>query len=252
MNVRPDETGVSLWREVYERLTREIRGGSFEPGQRLPSDVELAKDYGVARQTMRRALSALRDQGILRIEQGRGTFVTDKPLDFRIGGTIFLDQNLRAANALGRRRILGIESRQASPDVAKKLGIDVGDTVTAVRVSGSANGQEIGVGENVFATSMLPDLPGICDKLFQTQQHLIFPELIEKFGRQGLHRATIRLGARPPTLLEEQALHIDRNEYVIETISLIVDSVKSPCYLSLMSYPSSRVCFHLDEEISLK
>lgn len=236
---------------MYERLAREIRGGAFAPGQQLPPDTELAKDYGVARQTMRRALSALRNQGMLRIEQGRGTFVTDQPLAFRIGGTIFLDQNLRALNILGRRRILGIELSTASSDVARKLGVGTGDSITGVRVKATADGQDIGVGENVFAVSSFPDLTQICEELFQTQAHLSFPELIKNCGRKGLHRATIRIGARPPTLYEEQSLNIDRTEYVIETISSIVDGDKSPCFLSFMSYPSSRVCFHLDEEISL-
>jgi DNA-binding GntR family transcriptional regulator len=70
-------------------------------------------------------------------------------------------------------------------------------------------------------------------------------------GWRGLHRSTLRLSARPPTLLEEQILEIEQTEYVVETVSIIVDGSGSPRYLSLMSYPSSRVRFYLEDEMSL-
>ncbi|MDE1994679.1 MAG: GntR family transcriptional regulator [Rhizobiaceae bacterium] len=248
---RSEESGVSLWREVHDRLAREIRGGTYSPGQRLPPDTEMAKDYGVARQTMRRALSALRDQGVLRIEQGRGSFVTDTPFDFRLGGRIFLDQNLRAANVQGYRRILGVDRREASAHESHVLGIAVGGPTTSVRVATAVGGREIGVGENIFAQSGLPGVTEVCEDLLRSSQILSFTALLEEMGWRGLHRSTLRLSARPPTLLEEQILEIEQNEYVLETVSIILDGSKAPCYLSQMSYPSSRVRFYLDDDVSL-
>lgn len=245
------EAGVSLWREVYDQVAREIRGGALAPGDRLPPDIDLAAKYGVARQTMRRALSTLRDQGYLRIEQGRGTFVTDKPFDFRIGEKIFLDHNLMASHALSRRRIVSIEYRSAPSQVAAKLEIGTGDLIAAVRVAGAADGREIGCGENIFSVERFPELKVMCEQLLESGAHFSFSDLFEKLKRSGLHRAMIRLSARPPTVLEETILKIDRREYVIETASLIIDGDKSPCYFSFMSYPSSKVSFYLDDEIAL-
>jgi DNA-binding GntR family transcriptional regulator len=61
---------------VRDALLREIDAGKYAPGDRLPSEAELCAAYGVARETARRAISALRDQGRVETEWGRGTFVT--------------------------------------------------------------------------------------------------------------------------------------------------------------------------------
>ncbi|GIP37517.1 HTH-type transcriptional regulator LutR [Paenibacillus sp. J31TS4] len=60
---------------IRDDLKRKIEEGELEPGQRLPSVVELAARYGVGRSSIREALSALKAMGWLSIRQGGGTFV---------------------------------------------------------------------------------------------------------------------------------------------------------------------------------
>ena len=65
-----------------ERIAGEVRSailaGRFRPGERIESENELAARFGVSRQTVRKALAALIEQGYLRAEHGRGTFVTQR------------------------------------------------------------------------------------------------------------------------------------------------------------------------------
>ncbi|GGG62704.1 FadR/GntR family transcriptional regulator [Paenibacillus radicis (ex Gao et al. 2016)] len=60
---------------VAEHLLTQIREGAWQPGQRLPSVVELAELYGVGRSTIREAVSALKATGWLDVRHGGGTFV---------------------------------------------------------------------------------------------------------------------------------------------------------------------------------
>ena len=68
----------------YERIAGELRAailaGKHRPGARIESENELAARYQVSRQTVRKALAALIEQGYLRAEHGRGTFVTERSL----------------------------------------------------------------------------------------------------------------------------------------------------------------------------
>jgi DNA-binding GntR family transcriptional regulator len=71
------DSAVLVWRQVADDLTADIRSGELPPGARLPSEVELAEIYGVARVTIRRAVAELRKDGLVVVVHGRGTFVRE-------------------------------------------------------------------------------------------------------------------------------------------------------------------------------
>ena len=60
---------------VYEQIERLIRRGEFPKGVKLPPESELARSFGVSRPVVREALARLREEGIVRSQQGSGTFV---------------------------------------------------------------------------------------------------------------------------------------------------------------------------------
>lgn len=64
-------------RPVYETLRQRIDDGVYAPGQQLPAHLHLAREFGVASLTVRQVLAYLEQEGLLRIQQGRGTFVVD-------------------------------------------------------------------------------------------------------------------------------------------------------------------------------
>jgi GntR family transcriptional regulator len=64
-----------LWQQVYDDLMSEIRSGDLAVDDRLPSEFELAEQYGVSRDVIRRAKEAMVGEGWLIVLQGRGTFV---------------------------------------------------------------------------------------------------------------------------------------------------------------------------------
>jgi len=68
------------WRQIAADLREQIRAGSYPPGTRLPSNIALAKRYGVATETIRSSLEELRGEGIVETRSTRGTFATGKPV----------------------------------------------------------------------------------------------------------------------------------------------------------------------------
>ncbi len=62
--------------QTIQQLKRSIVTGEFEPGQRLPTERELAVRLGVSRNTLREAIRALTLGGILEARQGSGTYVS--------------------------------------------------------------------------------------------------------------------------------------------------------------------------------
>ncbi len=66
-----------LYVQIEEDLEQKITSGALKPGERIPTEEELVRDYGVSIITVRRAVIELSKKGLLDKQQGRGTFVRD-------------------------------------------------------------------------------------------------------------------------------------------------------------------------------
>jgi DNA-binding GntR family transcriptional regulator len=73
---RFDPHGPELvYMQIADDIAGQIERGELRDGQRLPSEAELASEYGAARMTIRRAARELRERGLVRIVSGKGTYV---------------------------------------------------------------------------------------------------------------------------------------------------------------------------------
>lgn len=80
----PRAPGIAVWESVRADLLSRIQQGEYATGEQLPSETALARDYGVNRLTVRRALNELARMGVLRTEHGVGSFVVPQPMRHRI------------------------------------------------------------------------------------------------------------------------------------------------------------------------
>jgi DNA-binding transcriptional MocR family regulator len=69
-----------LWQQVYDDVLGDIRSGSLALDDRLPSEFDMAEQYGVSRDVIRRAKAQLAEEGWLVVLQGRGTLSLVVPL----------------------------------------------------------------------------------------------------------------------------------------------------------------------------
>ena len=73
---RFDPRGPELvYMQIADDIAGQIGRGELVAGQRLPSENDLAAEYGVARMTVRRAARELTERGLIRVVTGKGTFV---------------------------------------------------------------------------------------------------------------------------------------------------------------------------------
>lgn len=64
-----------LWQQLAGILRAQIRSGELPPGRIMPSESTLMQEHGLARGTVRKAIDALVQEGLVNRVQGRGTFV---------------------------------------------------------------------------------------------------------------------------------------------------------------------------------
>lgn len=77
LQVITPQPGGALYAQLAARLRADIVGGRLRPGQRLPSETTLQQEYGVARETARRAVALLRAEGLVVVRRGHGVVVRE-------------------------------------------------------------------------------------------------------------------------------------------------------------------------------
>jgi GntR family transcriptional repressor for pyruvate dehydrogenase complex len=66
-----------LYQQITEQIQNLVMEGTLRPGDKLPPERELAEQFGVSRTAVREAVKALREKGLVEIQPGRGTFITN-------------------------------------------------------------------------------------------------------------------------------------------------------------------------------
>lgn len=80
---------------IASEIVRQITEGSFLPGQKLPTEHNLAQSFGVSRSVIREAIAQLRNEGLIETRQGVGAFITspDRRQAIRIEPETLADQD---------------------------------------------------------------------------------------------------------------------------------------------------------------
>ena len=68
---------VPLYEQAADYIQAQIESGALQPGDRFPDMRKLAEDWGIAYQTVRRAMQELRERGLVVSRVGKGTFVKE-------------------------------------------------------------------------------------------------------------------------------------------------------------------------------
>lgn len=112
------------YRGIAADLRRLITENRFGPGRLLPSEAVLSADYGASRVTVRKALEALREEGLVSSRQGVGWFVSEEPLQQRLAHLGTIEAQLEAEGRRSRREVLDFDIVDAPPEIRGILDVD--------------------------------------------------------------------------------------------------------------------------------
>src|SRR5690606_21594723 len=125
--------------------------GTFGADDRLPSEMVLAARFGVNRHTVRAAIASLEQEGVLRVEQGRGTFIeTRKRLSYPIGMRTRFSTGLEGQARAVRGTLLRHAREAADASSAEALGIAAGSPVIRLETLNEADAFPIARSTSVF------------------------------------------------------------------------------------------------------
>jgi GntR family transcriptional regulator len=149
---------MPLYHQLKASLMRDIDAGRWRPGEQLPTEDALMERFQVSKITVRQALRDLQQQGYIRREQGRGTFVQGPPLEEGPRELKSFTAEMQGHGLTATSRVLEQGLIEAPADIASCLAIPDGDPVFRLRRLRFAEGEPMGL-QTAYVPAQLA--PGI-------------------------------------------------------------------------------------------
>src|SRR5258707_2581585 len=195
--------GLTVHGQIEDWLADAIATGRLAPGDRLPTEQDLAEWLGVSRMTLRHALAELAQRGLVTRSVGRsgGTFVAEPKVEQDLTVLAGFSEQLRRHGLVAGARVLAAAEIRASAAAAAALEIKVGAAVYEVRRLRLAGGQPILIEHSLFPAERCPGLLGyrLDGSLYQL--------LDQKYGQRP-HRAQESLEPVCAGVREAEALGV--------------------------------------------
>jgi GntR family transcriptional regulator, phosphonate transport system regulatory protein len=230
------------WRVIASHLEQQIKGRERAPGDRLPTEMALSRQFMVNRHTVRRALAHLQAKGLVESTQGRGSFVRRRALRIPIGRRTRFTDNVVHLGAAPSSETLALEIRPAESAVAEALGLRFGAPVIYLERLAMADGEPIGIGRHHFSRDVFPNfIPMYLERrsISRTLADLGVPDYV---------RSRTRVLARLPSAEEARLLDMPRHVPLLVTQSLNRDGAGRPVEYGEARSASDRIEFEFVEQ----
>ena len=226
--------GVALWRQIEQSLAEEIAAGAFSGGERLPTEQALSKRFGVNRHTLRRAMAALSERGLVRVEQGRGTFVQEHVIDYLIGKRTRFSEIISRQQRKPAGRLLRSYETRAGDEVARALRVRKQTPCIYLESLGEVDGQPLSFSGSYFPAKRFPALVRIYSETGSVTKAL------EHHGVGGYVRKVTRVTARMPDAEEAGHLRQATSRPVLLVESVNVDGEGRPVQFTRSRFAGDR------------
>lgn len=237
-------------RGIAADLAALIEGGRWQPGDRLPSEAELARQFDVSRPTLRKALTVLASEGLVEAVQGSGWYVrADRRMNFPLdgidlGGVATRDSvwNIWVASmSKVPTNRLTVSSIAPPRDVATRLGLGPQDYCLMRRRTRFVNDEPWMISDGYFPLNVVADTP-LAREGEGDAVDMHNPTPIAWLAAHGMAPARSRseIGARMPTEFEVEALNINAAVPVMAMFTTSWTAQDRPIRCTVDVFPAHR------------
>jgi len=228
-----------LYEEVRARLIEAISAGLWRPGEAIPSEGELARGFGVAVGTVRKAVDTLVAEQVLVRRQGKGTFVTSHD-GRRLMFHFFHIVERGGGKAYPEVRTLEFRRARADAEAAAALAIAPADKVIRIRNVLSLGGRPAILDDITIPAELFP---GLTEKIFLARDNTIYHLYQSRYGINVL-RTDERLRAVLATREVAQLLQAAPGAPLLEIRRIALTFRDRPVELRLSRVETSRHDYH--------
>jgi GntR family phosphonate transport system transcriptional regulator len=235
------QTGVALWRQIADRIREAITRGAYDETGMVPPETALAEQFGVNRHTVRSALAALAQEGIVRAVQGRGTLIERRErLNFPISKRTRFTTGISGQARETRGFLLAAAEESADAEVARWLKMRVGDTVIRLETTREADKRPVSRATSWFPAGRFGD---IAETYRKTES---ITKAFALLGLQDYVRATTEITAAHADAGDIADLELTPGAILLITKAMNTDLDGVPVQYSITRFAADRVQFTIE------
>lgn len=229
-------TAKPLYRQVKQDLVKRVLAGEWKPGHILPSEFKLADQYGLSQGTIRKAIEAMAQEGLVTRQAGKGTFVTSHEGDYRpFRFHQFYSQDGKRI-ATDETRTISVRAHQADETIAKALRIEPDAPGTEIVRLRLGNGIPL-LYERIFLSE---ELCPAAQAIIENEKPVSLYLFLERQYNLLITRVQEQLQARSATFEEAKLLDIDGGTPVLEAERIAHSLGGEPVEWRVITGPSKR------------
>jgi GntR family transcriptional regulator len=207
---------------LYQKIEHWLRARVLEgqEGDALPSETDLASQFGVSRMTARQAIQNLAAEGLVRRMRGSGTFIAPKPLHRHSGPLMSYTLDMRRRGMSASSELIGAQLRLSTEAEALALRLEPGGRVVAIDRVRLADGTPMAIDH----ACLTPDCATVLAKDLEGGS---LHENLRQLGREPTV-ALSWISARTATAAEAKLLHLPPRSAVLVERRIISDQNGQP------------------------
>ncbi len=230
------KSGVALWRQIADQIRQAISAGTLGADGRLPTEMALSERFGVNRHTLRSAIAALVQEGVLRAEQGRGTFVESRQkLSYPISARTRFSTGLREQTRERRSILLADAVEAAGIRVAEALGLAPEAPVIRLETLSEADGRPVSRATSWFDAERFP---GFAQIYAETGSITLG---FQHFGIEDYFRKSTLVSARHADTADLADLKLSAGAIVLVARAINIDADGVPVQYAETRFVADRV-----------
>lgn len=236
-----DQTAITpLYVQLMDELEEKISSGVYQAGEKLQTESEMARTYGVSIITVRKAIGTLIDKGMVVRKQGKGTFVTKPKYERNMKKLQSFSEMCHQMGVVPGAKVL--ENKLVVPDekTAKRLGIPAGGQAIFISRLRFADNEPVAIEKNYFPLKYAYLLEA------DFEDNSLFDFIREKAGKK-VASSEKRIELCRATAKEAELLEVKKGDYLLYVKSVTYDEENEPMYVGSQLINGERFSLYVYE-----
>lgn len=231
---------VPLYYQLYKILHEQIKEGTWQPEDMLPTETELVKQYDLSRATVRQAFDMLVNQGWVYRRQGRGTFVSRPTFEQNLNRIISFWEDMHQRGLKPGTRVISSEIIPATEEVPQNLQVEPDEELASLIRLRLADDEPLSVEHALLVHRYCPGI------LEQDYANISLRQMLAEQFNIHLTTATQKIRAVPASEALAELLEVDVNTPLLHLERVSYSDQGTPIEYLRIHLRGDRYTFHTE------